>query len=83
MSIMHIVHTWVFAHMLPNYRPMDNTWMYTHMYKHIYRHMSIHSKSLNENISDNEWMILGILLHWYYSIDWLTLVWWTYEHMHI
>ena len=29
---------------------------------------------LNDNISDNEWMIMGILLHWWCSIDWLTLV---------
>ena len=36
-----------------------------------------------ENTNDNEWMIMGILLHWCYSIDWLTLVWCICEHMHI
>ena len=83
MSIMHIVHTLVFTHMLPNRQPIVDTWTNVHMYKHIYRHLSIHSKPLNENTSDNEWMILGILLHWDYSIDWLTLVWCICEHMHI
>lgn len=34
-----------------------------------------------ENTNDNEWMIIGILLHWYYSIDWLTLVWCICEHV--
>ena len=53
------------------------------MYKRIHRHLSIHSKLLNENTSDNEWMIIGILLHWYYSIDWATLVWCICEHMFI
>lgn len=36
-----------------------------------------------ENTNDNEWMIMGILLHWYYSIDWLTLVWCICEHVFI
>ena len=36
-----------------------------------------------ENTNDNECMIMGILLHWYYSIDWLTLVWCICEHVFI
>ena len=36
---------------------------------------------LNDNTNDNEWMIMGILLHWYYLIDWLTLVRCICEHM--
>ena len=36
-----------------------------------------------ENTNDNEWMIMDILLHWYYSIDWLTLVWCICEHVFI
>ena len=38
---------------------------------------------LNENTNDNECKQLDILLHWYYSIDWATLVWCICEHMFI
>lgn len=83
MSIMHMVHTWVSTHMLPNCKLLVDTWTNVHMCKHIYRYLSIHSKPLNDNTNDNEWMIIGILLHWYYSIDWLTLVWCICEHVFI
>lgn len=69
--------------MLANCKLMVDTWICVHMYKHIYRHLSIHSKPLTNNTNDNEWMIMGILLHWYYSIDWLTLVWCICEHVFI
>lgn len=66
-------------------QPSTNSW---HMNKcsyvqHIYRHLSIHSKPLNENTSNNEWITIGILLHWDYSIDWLTLVWCICVHVFI
>ena len=57
-----------------------NMCSYVQTYISIFVHLGY---SLNENTIDSEWMILGILLHWYYSIDWLTLVWCICEHVFI